>query len=93
MHLYMSEGPRTLYLVTSSQDEVQGRPSRVLLFRAAEGKPSQATVEFLPKGEVNLSNAVKLSNRIVKGCLGLISISGGMSHSCLDPDRNLTARH
>ena len=77
MHLYLGESPRTLYLVTSSQEEVQGRPSRALVFRAAEEKLSQAIVEFLPKDEVDLSNAVKLTSRIVKGCLGLISISGG----------------
>lgn len=80
MHLYMSESPiRTLYLVTSSQEEVQGRPSRALVFRAANDRPSQAIVEFLPKSEVDLSNATKLSNRIIKGCLGLISITGGES--------------
>lgn len=77
MHLYLGENPRTLFLVTSSQEENQGRPSRALVFRAAPGKPSQAVVEFLPKHEVDLSSAVKLSNRVIKGCLGLISISGG----------------
>lgn len=77
MHIYLGENPRTLYLVTSSQEEQQGRPSRALVFRAAETKASQAVVEFLPKDEVDLSNAVKLSNRIMKGCLGLISIAGG----------------
>ena len=80
MHLYLTESPtRTLYLVTSSQEEIQGRPSKVLVFRAAEGKASQAVVEFLPKSEVDLDNAIKLSNRMIKGCLGLISIAGGMS--------------
>jgi synaptojanin len=78
MHLYLGENPRTLYLVTSSQDEQKGRPSRVLVFRAAEGKSSQAVVEFLPKHEIDLSNTVKLSNRIIKGCLGLISVAGGI---------------
>ncbi|TCD69866.1 inositol polyphosphate 5-phosphatase [Steccherinum ochraceum] len=88
MYLYLSENPRSLYLVTNQQDERQGRPRRALVFRAAEGKSSQAVVEFLPKDEVNLSNATKVTNRIVKGCLGLISVSGGehlrsMHH---DPD-------
>ncbi|KAJ3478633.1 hypothetical protein NLI96_g9624 [Meripilus lineatus] len=78
MYLYLSENPRTLYLVTSQQDERQGRPRRALRFRAAESRSSQAIVEFLPKDEVNLSNAIKLTNRIVKGCLGLISASGDM---------------
>lgn len=81
MHLYLGENPRTLYVVTSSQEEQQGRSSRALVFRAAEAKTSQAVVEFLPKDEVDLSNAVKLSNRIIKGCLGLISIAGGTSCS------------
>ena len=77
MYLYLGENPRTLYLVTSWQDEQQGRPSKAFVFRAAEGKESQAIVEFLPKDAIDLSNVVKLSNRIVKGCLGLISIAGG----------------
>lgn len=77
MHIYLSENPRTLYLVTSWQEEQQGRPGKALVFRAAEAKASQAIVEFLPKDEIDLSNAVKLSNRIVKGCLGLISIADG----------------
>ncbi|KAI0082404.1 inositol polyphosphate phosphatase [Panus rudis PR-1116 ss-1] len=74
MYLYLSENPRTLSLVTSSQDERQGRPSRALIFRAAEGRANQAVVEFLPKEEVNLTGAVKVTSRIVKGCLGLISV-------------------
>lgn len=82
MHLYLGESPRTLYVVTSSQEEALGRPRRALVFRAADGKPSQAVVEFLPKDEVDLSNTVKLTTRIVKGCLGLISISGGKLAFC-----------
>ncbi|KAI0677390.1 DNase I-like protein [Trametes maxima] len=78
MYLYLSEGPRTLCLVTSSQDERHGCPARALVFRAAQGSSSQAVVEFLPKSEVDLSNAVRLTSRIVKGCLGLISIAGDM---------------
>lgn len=77
MHLYLGDNPRTLYLVTSSQEESQGRPRRALVFRTAEGKYSQAIVEFLPQDEVDLSHAVLLTKRVVKGCLGLISISGG----------------
>lgn len=79
MYLYMSEVPRTLYLVTSSHDERQGRPSRALVFRAAEGNASQAIVEFLPRDEVDITNAVRLSSRVIKGCLGLISVAQGMS--------------
>lgn len=86
MHLYLGQNPRTLFLVTSSQEEKQGRPSRALVFRAAErdllnpnttNAPQQALVEFLPKDEVNLGNVVKLTSRIVKGCMGLISIDDG----------------
>lgn len=35
-------------------------------------------VEFLPKDEINLANTVRLTRRIVKGCLGLIAIENGM---------------
>jgi synaptojanin len=76
MYLYLSHSPRTLYLITSSHDEKLGRPQRALLFRAAENE-SQAVVEFLPKDEVEMSTLVRLSSRIVKGVLGLISIENG----------------
>lgn len=84
MHLYLGSNPRTLFLVTSSQEELQGRPRRALIFRAPERdnnlsyNSSQAVVEFLPKDEVNLTNVVRLTTRIVKGCLGLISIDNGV---------------
>lgn len=77
MHLYLGESPRTLYLATSTHEEIQGSPNRVLVLRAAEGKQSQAVAEFLSKDDVDLTTAVKLSNRIIKGCLGLISVAGG----------------
>lgn len=73
MYLYLSNAPRTLYLITDTQDEKQGRPRRALVFRAAEGK-DQAIVEFLRAEEVDIGGLVRLSNRIVKGCLGLISV-------------------
>ncbi len=79
MHLYLRENPRALYLVTSSQEEGDGRPSRALVFRAAEDNPYQAVVEFLPKDQVNLSNSVRLTSRVVKGCLGLICVTDGAS--------------
>ncbi|KAI9462024.1 SacI homology domain-containing protein [Russula earlei] len=75
MHLYLRENPRTIYLVTSSQEETTGRPRRVLVFRAAEDNPYQAVVEFLHKDQVNLSNTVRLTSRVVKGCLGLICVT------------------
>lgn len=93
MYLYLSESPtRTLCLVTSAEEEFQGRGSRALVFRAADDRPSQAIVEFLPKNEVDLSNAIKLSNRIVKGCLGLISIAGGKYAIISSPSVVLTSR-
>lgn len=78
MHLYLGTSPRVLYLVTSSQDESLGRPRRALIFRAGEGNSGQAVVEFLPKDEVDLSNVVRLTTRVVKGCLGLISVENGL---------------
>jgi hypothetical protein len=77
MHLYLSHNPRTLYLVTGSHDEQNGRPQRALVFRTAEANPAQVIVDFLPKDEVNLTNAVKLTIRVIKGCLGLISVENG----------------
>ncbi|KIM68900.1 hypothetical protein SCLCIDRAFT_104475 [Scleroderma citrinum Foug A] len=73
MHLYLGQNPRTLYLITGVHQEKQGCPPRALIFRAAE-TVSQVVVEFLPGDEVSLSNAVKMTNCIVKGCLGLISV-------------------
>ncbi|KAJ7648494.1 DNase I-like protein [Mycena rosella] len=66
MYLYLGS-PRVLYLVATEQ-------RRVLAFRQSESNPAQAVVEFLPQAEVNLSNAIRLTTRVVKGCLGLISI-------------------
>lgn len=79
MHLYLGENPRTLYLATTQQDEKLGRPQRVLVFRVAPSNPSQAIVEFLQKDQVDLSSAVLLTNRTVKGCMGLISVGEGKS--------------
>ena len=81
MYLYLSNAPRTLYLITDHQDEKQGKPRRALVFRAAEGN-SQAIVEFLRAEEVDMLSLVRLSSRIVKGCLGLISVEGGASPRC-----------
>lgn len=78
MHLYLGTNPRTLYLVTGSYDEKLGRPRRALEFKAAEGNSTQVVVRFLPKNQVNLSNLIRVTNRVVKGCLGLISIDNGM---------------
>ena len=78
MYLYLENNPRTLYLVTSTHDERHGCPRKALVFRAGEGQ-SKAIVEFLPKDQVNLSKCVKLTNRIVKGCLGLISVDNGLA--------------
>lgn len=76
MYLYLGNNPRSLYLVTSSYDERHGCPRRALVFRAGEGQ-SKAIVEFLQKDQIDISNCVRLTNRIVKGCLGLISVDNG----------------
>ncbi|KAK2466082.1 hypothetical protein APHAL10511_001724 [Amanita phalloides] len=73
MYLYLSSNPRALYLATSQHDEKLGRPERVLKFRAGEN-PAQAVVEFVPKREVDLNSLIRLTNRVVKGCLGLVSV-------------------
>ncbi|PPQ65581.1 hypothetical protein CVT26_000530 [Gymnopilus dilepis] len=73
MHLYLGNNPRSLYLVTSSHDEHLGRPRRALVFRAGEGS-AKAIVEFLQKDQIDLQNLVKVTSRVVKGCLGLISV-------------------
>lgn len=82
MYLYLGSNPRVLYLVTSSHDDKLGRPRRGLVFRAGENQ-SQAIVKFLPKEQIDLTNAVLLSTRVVKGCLGLISIDNG-TYPCSD---------
>ncbi|KAJ7228451.1 inositol polyphosphate phosphatase, partial [Mycena pura] len=68
MYLYLGTlpGPRVLYLVAT-------RHHRVLCFRQSETNPAQAVVEFLPQVQVNLTNVIRLTTRVVKGCLGLIS--------------------
>ena len=77
MHLYLGDNPRTLYLSTSQHDEKLGRPQRVLVFRVAPTNPSQAVVEFLHKDQVDLSSAALATNRVIKGCMGLINVNGG----------------
>ncbi|TFL05727.1 DNase I-like protein [Pterulicium gracile] len=75
MHLYLATNPRILYLVTSHQDnDAADVPHRALVFRAGQGYSNQAVVEFLPRREVDLTNAIRLTNRVVKGCLGLVSV-------------------
>jgi hypothetical protein len=79
MHLYLREQPeRTLVLTTSSDDERRGCPRRAMIFRASGPKlASQATVEFIPKEEVDFSDLIRLSARQIQGCLGLINIEHG----------------
>jgi len=80
MYLHLGSGPRTFYLVTGSHDERQGRPSRALVFRAGDSD-NQVVVEFLRKDQVDLSNTVRITTRVVKGCLGLIAVENG---ACLE---------
>ncbi|PVF99952.1 DNase I-like protein [Serendipita vermifera] len=76
MHLYVREQPeRTLVLTTSSDDERRGCPRRAMIFRASGPKvSSQATVEFVPKEQVEFGDLIRLSARQIQGCLGLINI-------------------
>ncbi|KAF8341266.1 DNase I-like protein [Cantharellus anzutake] len=76
MHLLLQEEPRALYLVTSSEDERLGLPPRALIFKPISNRTSsQIIVEFLPKCEVDLGNLVRLTNRSVQGCLGVLNIA------------------
>lgn len=87
MHLYLGDNPRTLYLATGQHDEKLGRPQRVLVFRVAPSNPSQAVVEFLHKDQVDLSSAVLITNRVIRGCMGLINVGGGKQGVTVnDPD-------
>lgn len=85
MHLYLRDSPvRTLILSTSSEDERQGCPRRVLVFRVGQSKSSsQAIVEFVPKDEVEFAGVVRLTARPVYGVLGLINIANGTYHSLM----------
>lgn len=85
MHLYLkvdSRGGRSLVLTTSFEDEraFPGCPSKALVFRALNTQTSQVMVEFLPKSEVDLSTAIPLTTRKVKGCLGIINVANGWHH-------------
>lgn len=79
MHLYLKDDhrQRTIILCTSPEDESTGTPSRALVFRTMEGDTSKVMVEFLPRKELDLSIAVRLTTRKIKGCLGLINIGDG----------------
>ncbi|PPR04035.1 hypothetical protein CVT24_010610 [Panaeolus cyanescens] len=73
MYLYLKNHPRALYLVSGTHDDRLGRPRRALVFRATPGQ-SKAIVEFLHRDQIEFAGLVRLTSRIVKGCLGLISI-------------------
>ncbi|KAF7291041.1 Inositol polyphosphate phosphatase [Mycena chlorophos] len=69
MYLYLSShsSQRVLYLVATSNQ-------RALAFRHSDTTPAQAIVEFVPQSQVPLASLVRLTTRVVKGCLGLISV-------------------
>lgn len=94
MHLYLAQNPRTLYLVTAASEAKQGCPYKALIFRAAETF-SQVVVEFLPGDEVSLPNAVRVTNRVVKGCLGLITVENGAHYPyyVVSVDTHIATRH
>ena len=78
MHLYLKDDrQRTLILCTSPEDEATGIPSRALVFRTMENDIAKVMVEFLHRKELDLSSAVRLTSRKIKGCLGLISVGDG----------------
>ncbi|KAJ3775474.1 inositol polyphosphate phosphatase [Lentinula raphanica] len=77
MYLYLASNPRTLILATSPSEERTGKPRRALIVRAGVNS-TQAVVEFLPKDEVDLSSAVRLTQRGIKGCLGMISVENDL---------------
>lgn len=77
MHLYLSTSPRTLYLITDEKGDLLGRPHRTLRFRVGQDR-SQAIVAFLPTRKIDQSSLVKLTNRTIKGCLGLINVENGV---------------
>ncbi|KAF9452987.1 phosphatidylinositol phosphate phosphatase [Macrolepiota fuliginosa MF-IS2] len=68
-----SHPPASPSLAPLAPPRSPGRPRRVLVFRAGQSR-SQAIVKFLPSKEVDRTGLVKLTNRTVKGCLGLISV-------------------
>lgn len=76
MYLYVRSNPRTLYLLTSSHDDRLGRPKRALVFRPGEDE-SKVVVEFLHRDQIDLTGLARLTSRVVKGCLGLISLDNG----------------
>lgn len=80
MQLYLKDdnsSHRAIVLCTSFEEERAGAPQRALIFRCLEDNVAKVMVEFLPKDEVDLSTAVRLTTRRVKGCLGLINIGEG----------------
>ena len=81
MHLYLKSGPtsaqRTIVLCTGAEDERSGAPERALVFRCMENNVAKVMVEFLTKDALDLTTAVRLTTRRVKGCLGLINIGEG----------------
>ena len=78
MHLFLKDvGNENRTLILASYERADC-PARALVFRANDGKDTpQALVEFIPTKEIDLGNAVMLTTRKIKGCLGLISIGDG----------------
>jgi len=77
MQLYLGNNPRTLYLIIDEKDDLLGRPRRALRFRVGQDE-SQAIVVLLSTRKIDHSSLVKLSNRTIKGCLGLINVEDGV---------------
>ena len=80
MQLYLLDdhsNQRAIVLCTGFEEERNGTPKRALVFRCLEDNVAKVTLEFLPKDEVNFRDAIRLTTRRVKGCLGIINVGEG----------------
>lgn len=87
MFLYLRDDPRALVLVSTSDEErlLPGSSAKGLLFKSTSDtgpkgsstRHSQVVVEFLSTDEIDLDNVVRLTNRPIHGCLGLLNVGAG----------------
>lgn len=75
--LYRTREPRALILTSDSYALILKRPPTP----TTQGSGASVVVEFLPKSDVRLDDAVLLNAR-VSGCLGVLRIANGMSQRC-----------
>lgn len=87
MHLYLKDdllSQRSLVLTTTPEEERDGSPNRALVFRVTEGNVAKVVVEFIRKDDLDLTSAVRLTSRRIKGCLGIINVGDGSSYKLLE---------